>query len=142
VKLSEQGSIAYKAMLDQINFLKRQQWIITNYLVLIYAAIFWLEQHIQRLTATEKCLLAILAVATGICGVGLLSLIQHDLGQARLLIQEAEDKIFDAEERSALGIQRYRNPHLRGFSFLITLIGVAVFGAVLLIWSLLRSAAP
>lgn len=74
----------------------------------------------------------------GICGVVLLIVVQYDLGQARLRIESADDKIFDPKERAALGIERYRGPHLRGFSFLATLIGVSVLGAVLLIWSLWR----
>lgn len=139
MKLSEQGLIVYKAMLDRMDFLKKQQWTITNYLVLIYAAIFWFGTDL-RLSASEKCLLATLVVVAGICGISLLVLIQYDLSQARERIEKTDDTVFGAEERSALGIERYRGPHLRGISFLTALIGVAAFGAILLIWSLLRSA--
>lgn len=137
MKLSEQGLIVYRAMLDQLDFLKRQQWTITNYLVLIFGAIFWFGTNLKP-TATGKCFLAILTVIAGTCGVCLLILIQYDLSQARRRIQESDDTIFDAAERSALGIEQYRGPHLRGFSFLTALVGVAVFGTVLTIWSLLR----
>jgi hypothetical protein len=39
-KLSDQGLVIYKALVDQITFIKKQQWTITNYAALLYGAIF------------------------------------------------------------------------------------------------------
>jgi hypothetical protein len=35
-KLSERALVVYKALHEQISFLKKQQWTITNYLILLY----------------------------------------------------------------------------------------------------------
>ena len=35
-KLSEQGLVVYKVMHERISDLKKQQWTITNYVVLLY----------------------------------------------------------------------------------------------------------
>jgi hypothetical protein len=137
-KLSEQGLAVYKLMLDEMGFLKKQQWTITNYLVAIYAAIFWLSRDFRPTTHAERCSLTILVIVAGVFGVALLVQIQYDLGKARLRIQSADDIIFDPQERTALGIELYRGPHRRGLSFLLALIGVSVIGPILLIWSLWR----
>jgi hypothetical protein len=136
--LSDQGRIVYKAMLDQLDTLKKQQWTITNYLVAIYVAIFWVGNNMKQLTDSEKWSLTALTVVAGIYGVVLLVVIQYDMGQARRRIQDADVTIFDPQERAALGIERYRGPHRRGISFLAALIGVCVVGAILLVRFLWR----
>jgi hypothetical protein len=138
--LSEQGLAVYKTMLDQISFLKKQQWTITNYLVLLYGAFFWFGSNVKDLSGLEKYLLSAIVVIACIYNVALLFLIQWDLSQARRRINDADDTIFDSDEKSGLGITKYRGPHpfWRGFSFLVALIGVSVFGAILLIWFLWR----
>jgi hypothetical protein len=134
VKLSEQGVIVYKAMIDEMSFLKKQQWTITNYLVLIYGAIFglWNIKPVPDI----KWLLILSVSGAALFGAWLLCLIQYDLGKARERIQEVDHKIFDADERSVLKIGKYQGPHLRGFSFLLVFILIDLCGAILLICSL------
>jgi hypothetical protein len=37
--------VAYRDAVDNIVFLKRQQWLTTNYVLLLYAAIFVISAH-------------------------------------------------------------------------------------------------
>ena len=37
--------VMYRALHDQIAFLKKQQWTITNYLLLLYAAVFAVKKE-------------------------------------------------------------------------------------------------
>ena len=74
-KLSEQGLIVYRAMLDQLGFLKKQQWTITNYLALIYGAIFWLAADVKTISSTAKCFLTVLTIAAGQASAALFCLL-------------------------------------------------------------------
>jgi hypothetical protein len=42
---SEQALVVYRALYEQVAFLKKQQWTITNYLLLIYAAVFAIKKE-------------------------------------------------------------------------------------------------
>jgi hypothetical protein len=42
-KVSEQALLVYKSIIDQFDIIKKQQWATTNYAVLIYAAIVWID---------------------------------------------------------------------------------------------------
>ncbi len=46
-KVSEQALLVYKSIIDQFEIIKKQQWATTNYAVLIYAAIGWIDQHVE-----------------------------------------------------------------------------------------------
>jgi len=47
----------YKARLDGIDFIKKQQWVVTNSVALIYAAIVWVgRNHKASFTATALVL--------------------------------------------------------------------------------------
>jgi hypothetical protein len=48
-KLSEQAIAVYKLLHEQVAFLKKQQWTITNYIALIYAAIFGVKKELSAL---------------------------------------------------------------------------------------------
>ena len=40
-----QALLVYKARLDEIDFIKKQQWVVTNSVALIYVAIVWVGGH-------------------------------------------------------------------------------------------------
>jgi hypothetical protein len=44
-QMPEHVEAVYKAAVDNIIFLKRQQWLATNYALLVYAAIFVTSAH-------------------------------------------------------------------------------------------------
>jgi hypothetical protein len=44
-QMPEHVGAAYKDAVDNIIFLKRQQWLATNYALLVYAAIFVISAH-------------------------------------------------------------------------------------------------
>jgi hypothetical protein len=137
MEITEQGQILYKAMIEQLTYVKRQQWTITNYLMLIYAAIFWLAKNSDKLYAGEQCILSSLTILAG-ASVALISIVQYDLRDARDRIKETEKAIFDPPERAAFQTERHQGLHPRGLAFLVTLISVCVLGAGLLIWFLWR----
>src|SRR5215510_9050507 len=48
-QMPEHVGTAYKDAVDNIIFLKRQQWLATNYALLVYAAIFVISAHLAYL---------------------------------------------------------------------------------------------
>ena len=55
---------AYKDAVDNIIFLKRQQWVATNYALLVYAAIFVISAQYFSRTDFARNALGIVAIAT------------------------------------------------------------------------------
>jgi hypothetical protein len=132
----------HNSIYDAINLSKRQQWTITNYVILVYVAIFGLAKYWgNSTTPIEKAGLSLLAFMAGVYAVVLLILIQKDLGAYRQQLQKIYDRWLCKCERKLLKVEdRYPNPALRGVSFLVALIGVVVIGFGLLTYSLWRAA--
>jgi hypothetical protein len=63
-QMSEHVGAAYKAAVDNILFLKRQQWLATNYALILYAAIFLISAHYFSRTDFARNWLGLLTIAT------------------------------------------------------------------------------
>jgi hypothetical protein len=124
-----------KRLFADIEFSKRQQWVITNYVILIDGAIFWLSKALS--SPHERLGLSVLAGVAAIFATTLLILIQKDLGSYRSSLQRAHQKWLSKAELETLQTKFYDNPALRGVLFLIALIGVIAIGAVLVIYTTL-----
>jgi len=128
----------HKATIDGIAFSKKQQWLITNYTVLIYAAVFGLAKSLGTISTGERCGLTLLAVMTLACAIALLMQIQRDLRDYRVRLEKIHDHWLTEEEKNVMDIKPYVNPMLRGGWFLAALIGVTAIGAGIVIYSLWR----
>jgi hypothetical protein len=131
--LSEQGLVVYRALHEQIGFLKKQQWTITNYLLIIYAAVFGIVKDLNPTPLVLRYVALGVVFLACLYGLAALIVVQCDLGDARKRITTADENIFGTTERANLGIQRDEDPYGRGL--LVTLgLGLAlVTGAVLVI---------
>jgi hypothetical protein len=137
--MSPQVANIHKSIYDAINLSKRQQWAITNYVVLVYAAIFGLSKYFgNSTTPVEKAALSLLGFVGWVYAVILLILIQMDLGKYREQLENIHNHWLTEEEREKLELIPYRNPVLRGVAFLAALIGVVTIGFELLAYSLWR----
>jgi hypothetical protein len=124
-------SIVFGKLFDEINSTKRQQWITTNYCVLIHAAIYAVE------------LPGYLAVATAIVGSALVLWMQWHIARSRMRLDKLhkiyfrEDELRDTglsgAEIKGLDTQTQLQQSLRGWEFPIVLIGVLVVGAIV-VW--------
>src|ERR1700738_160874 len=100
-KLSEQAIVLYKAIHDQIGFLKKHQWTITNYVVLIYAAIFAVKKAMpQSVFCGQNLILIAATLIAGVMGIVALLKIQYDLGETRQRIDAVQKSIFGSRETS------------------------------------------
>jgi ribose/xylose/arabinose/galactoside ABC-type transport system permease subunit len=138
-KLSEQGLIVYKAMFDQLDSIKKQQWTITNYAALLYGAIFVFAKGLSRESYGETVLLTTMTAAVCWFGTAMLLHTQTDLNDARRQLEHANKELFkDTKERNILGFEKETEPFIRGLEFTIPLLGVIWFGAGMLMYYLIN----
>jgi hypothetical protein len=128
-------SIVFKELFDEVKSTKRQQWIMTNYCVLILAAIY----------AAQLPYASPLAVITAIVGSGLLLKMQSHLARSRIRLDKVHKTYFDEDQLKAIGLtnkeitalrdekRHYLAHYLRGWEFLIILIGVLWVGAFIVV---------
>ena len=136
VQLSPQALILYKQMLDDTVFIKRQQWMVTNYAALIYAAIIWFA-HNLTITPKIACLLSTFDLLTAAIAIGILIWFQFDLRRLRKRISAVSNYCFVGKEKAGFGItDKDKHPFARGGHILGALIVVCVAGAALALFAL------
>jgi hypothetical protein len=138
-KLSEQGLIVYKAMFDQLDFIRKQQWTITNYAALLYGAIFVFAKGLSKESYVETVLLTTVTAAVCWYGTAILLHTQTDLSDARRRLDHALKELFkDTKERNILGLEKETEPFIHGLDFTTLLLGVIWFGAGMLMYYLIN----
>lgn len=142
VELSPQALAYFNRMLDDTVFIKRQQWAVTNYTALIYAAIIWLALNIKIEAAAVSCVLITFSIIAGLVGIYLLIRFQIDLFNLRQQIEKANNYSFGSKEKAGFTIRdRDPDPLTRGGHILAALILVCIAGAVLSVMAVLFKAA-
>lgn len=129
--MSQGVGTLYRVLFDELRFAKQQQWMTTNYLVLVLAAIFGCEKVIGTF---------LLLIAVGF-GCYVLIDLQLFMGRTRKRlgkIEAEESKFFSPEERQVLHFEEYTHPYRRNLPTLIVLMGTALFGALLVGYALWR----
>ena len=92
---------AYKDAVDNIIFLKRQQWVATNYALLLYAAVFAMAQHIG-LTDFARNSLGIVAICTFFIHWYMMYLFQQAIEKFRGRLFWIYRTYFNGEEQAGL----------------------------------------
>jgi len=82
-QMPEHVGTAYKDAVDNIIFLKRQQWLATNYALLVYAAIFVISAHYFSRTDLARNWFGVLTIATFIFHWCMLHLFQRAIEKFR-----------------------------------------------------------
>jgi hypothetical protein len=95
---------AYKDAVDNIMFLKRQQWIATNYALLIYAAIFVISAEYFTRTDFARNTLGIIAIITFFAHCYVMTLFQQAIEKFRARLYWIYQTYFNADERAALDL--------------------------------------
>ena len=121
----------HKARLDGIDFINKQQWVVTNSVALIYAAIVWVGRNSGHPSPQLLCLLSGLIIFAGISAIGLLARFQYDLGKAKQSLNKANAYCFTKDQREALDLQDFDHPFGRGWEVLAAHLAVCIGGAVI-----------
>ena len=142
--MSPNVSAVFKELFEEIKFAKQQQWTITNYGVLILAAIYavghQLPAGVTHLHSKLK-FLTILAAGTAVLGSVLLLVIQWNMRRSRRRLDKLHKTYFTQAELEGIGLTDAEIHNLgnetwwhyfkRGGTFLVALILVLWAGAVL-----------
>lgn len=96
--MSEGVKILYKGALDNIIFLKRQQWIITNYSLIAYAVVVTLSKA-PNINAVERTLLTLLAGGACIYAISCMIHTQFSLTALRRTLHHIGNTYFNERER-------------------------------------------
>jgi hypothetical protein len=132
--------IVFRQLYEDLKSMKQQQWTITNYGLLILAAIYAVGQHAPEV----QSILKFLVWATAVLGWFWLLWVQHNIAKARLRLDEVDKAYFRDDELRNIGLtdrhiqeirgnpadKRYWVYWRRGLEFTIPLILVLVVGAI------------
>jgi hypothetical protein len=101
--------VAYQDAVNNIPFLKRQQWIATNYALLVYAALFVVSAEYFSRTDFARNWLGIIAIATFLVHLYLVYLFQDAMDKSRDRLDWIYRTYFNREEQTGLGLLRPRS---------------------------------
>jgi hypothetical protein len=95
---------AYKDAVENINFLKRQQWVATNYAVLVYAAIFVISGTYFSRTDFARNMLGIVTLVTFVIHWYMIYVFQRAIQRYRRRLDWVYQTYFSQEERVGLDL--------------------------------------
>jgi hypothetical protein len=103
-QMPEHMGAVYRYAVDNIIFLKRQQWVATNYALLVYAAIFVISaQYFQRTDFARKALGIVVIVAFFIHWY-MMFLFQSAIEKFRARLFWIYRSYFNGEEQAGLDL--------------------------------------
>jgi len=82
-QMPEHVEVAYREAVDNIVFLKRQQWLATNYVLLLYAAIFVISAYYFSRTDVARNWLGAITIAAFVVHWWMLHLFQRSIEKFR-----------------------------------------------------------
>ncbi|MCG6975562.1 MAG: hypothetical protein LJE56_04040 [Acidiferrobacterales bacterium] len=127
----EELRLLYQVSVTDLEFFKRQQWSVTNYALLLYAAVVGVAQLIDgRASEVEKLVLCLVATVVAVLGNYILSLLNKSIEVRKARLQ-AVRKSFSTTFHSAWSaIEKSGEKNSIYWSLRV----VMVVGAVLVWW--------
>jgi hypothetical protein len=122
---------AYKDAVDNIIFNKKQQWVTTNYALLVYAAIFVVSANFFSRNDMVRALLGILTLLTFLYHMYMLKLLQDTITSFESRLEWIYRTYFTTDERTGLKLTFEPKPYAYQAFILLGLIAVSVIGAAL-----------
>ena len=101
--------VAYQDAVNNITLLKRQQWIATNYALLVYAALFVVSAEYFSRTDFARNWLGIIAIATFLIHFYMVYLFQGALDKSKDRLDWIYMTYFNREEQTGLDLLRSRS---------------------------------
>jgi len=122
---------AYRDAVDNILFLKRQQWLATNYVLLLYAAIFLISAHYFSRTDVARNWLGVITIAAFVVHWWMLHLFQRSIEKFRNRLSWIYRTYFSEEERAGLDLRLGPRSYWYQPEVYIGLLAVSFIGALL-----------
>jgi hypothetical protein len=123
--------VAYRNAVDNILFLKRQQWLATNYVLLLYAAIFVISAYYFSRTDVARNWLGVITIAAFVVHWWMLHLFQRSIENFRNRLVWIYRTYFSEKERVGLDLRLEPRSYWYQPEVYIGLLAVSFVGAVL-----------
>jgi hypothetical protein len=123
---------------ENINFLKRQQWVATNYAVLVYAAIFVISGTYFSRTDFARNMLGIVTLVTFVIHWYMIYVFQRAIQRYRRRLDWVYQTYFSREERVGLDLPLQPPSYWEQWEVATGLVLVSLVGAVfaaIYLWS-------
>jgi hypothetical protein len=122
---------AYKEVVNNIFFFKRQQWVTTNYTILVYAAIFIVSAKFFSRTDLARGWLGLLTFLTFFYHLYMIKLFQDAITSFRDRLAWIYRSYFSADEQVGLNLSLRPDPYWHQAAAPLGLIAASMVGAVL-----------
>ena len=129
---------AYKDAVENINFLKRQQWVATNYAVLVYVAIFVISGTYFSRTDFARNMLGIVTLVTFVIHWYMINVFQRAIQRYKRRLDWVYQTYFSQEERAGLDLPLEPTSYWEQWEVSTALLLVSLVGAVftaIYLWS-------
>jgi hypothetical protein len=130
-QMPEHVRAAYRGAVDNILFLKRQQWLATNYVLLLYVAVFVISAHYFSRTDVARNWLGGITIAAFVIHWWMLHSFQRSIETFRNRLVWVYRSYFSEEERAGLDLRLEPRSYWYQPEAYIGLIAVSFIGAVL-----------
>jgi len=108
-QMPEHIGAAYRDAVDNIIFLKRQQWLATNYALLVYAAIFVISAQYFSRTDFARNSLGVVAIVAFCLHCYMMFVFQSAIEKFRARLYWIYRTYFNREEQTGLDLLRSRS---------------------------------
>jgi hypothetical protein len=122
---------AYRDAVENILFLKRQQWLATSYVLLLYVAIFVISAHYFSRTDAARNWLGAITIAAFVVHWWTLHSFQRSIETLRNRLVWVYRSYFSEEERAGLDLRLEARSYWYEPEVYIGLIAVSFVGALL-----------
>ena len=122
--------VAYKEVVNNIFFIKRQQWVTTNYTILVYAAIFIISARFFTRTLARGWL-GLLTFLTFFYHLYMIKLFQDAITSFRDRLAWIYRTYFSADEQVGLNLSLRPDPSWHQAAMPLGLMSVSMVGAAL-----------
>jgi hypothetical protein len=122
---------AYKDAVDNIIFLKRQQWVATNYALLVYAAIFVISAQYFNRTDFARNALGMIAIATFLIHWYIMYVFQRAIDKFRARLYWIYRTYFSGDEQAGLDLPLGPQSSWAQLEVAVGLVLVSLIGFVL-----------
>ena len=131
----------YREDTTQLRFMKRQQWIITNYLLVLLAGIFGITQVIKVAPGWVLCVATALVLIATILTITLLIIIQYNMKAPRSRLAKTYE-YWDCKERARFGLTTTPTNCVRDLPFFGSLLLVCLFGGIIVAYAIVTLHGP
>jgi hypothetical protein len=122
---------AYKDVVDNIFFAKKQQWVTTNYTLLVYAAIFIVSADYFSRTDVARGWLGLVTFLTFFYHLYMIKLLQDTITSLRDRLAWIYRTYFTTDEQAGLNLLLRPDPYWHQAAAPLGLIAVSLIGASL-----------